>query len=369
MSYDLPSEVYDHAAGTWTAGAPLNVGRAAHTATALPDGKVLVCGGVNASGTLASVELYDPVGGTFTQLASMTHARAGHTATLFSAFTVLVAGGTDGVNILPTIEIFQVGPQNWVALPAGKGMSLPRAGHTATLLPNGQILFAGGLVTATAATNNCDLYDTDQFGVANNFLALSTPCYFHTASLLVDGKVLFVGGRGANGVIGDVQTFDPPTATFTIYPSVSPRAGTTMTLDPDGRVVVIGGTNGQQPLASSFLFDEGRHALAQAVPLVTSVTEVAAPDDLVVEGKFGFVQETTGGTATSSGTAYPLVMLQRGDNVGISFQPFTHFVPALPTGGSGVLTDPPFPGPATGWQWVRVIHDGVPSVAVPIYFK
>jgi hypothetical protein len=57
------TEVFDPASRTWSAAGSLATSRAAHTATLLPDGKVLVSGGykVNSpSGALASAELYTP---------------------------------------------------------------------------------------------------------------------------------------------------------------------------------------------------------------------------------------------------------------------------------------------------------------------
>ena len=66
-----------------------------HTATLLPNGKVLVAGGYDSVGSLASAELYDPASGTWTATGSLATARASHTATLLPNGKVLVAGGSE----------------------------------------------------------------------------------------------------------------------------------------------------------------------------------------------------------------------------------------------------------------------------------
>src|SRR6266513_7119 len=54
-----------------------------HTATLLPNGKVLVAGGGDGS-ILASAELYDPASGTWSATGSLATARFGYTATLMT---------------------------------------------------------------------------------------------------------------------------------------------------------------------------------------------------------------------------------------------------------------------------------------------
>ena len=82
-------------AGPGRATGSLNTARSCHTATLLPNGKVLVAGGVDTSGPLISAELYDPASGTWTATGSLTTARYLHTATLLPNGKVLVAGGLD----------------------------------------------------------------------------------------------------------------------------------------------------------------------------------------------------------------------------------------------------------------------------------
>ena len=123
--------------GVFTATGSMTTARESHTATLLPDGKVLMAGGFDGTNVIASAEFYDPAAGTFTVTGSLTVARVGHTATLLPSGKVLIAGG-DG---LGTAELYD--PDSGTFAATGS-MIVARSYHTATLLPNGTVLIAGG---------------------------------------------------------------------------------------------------------------------------------------------------------------------------------------------------------------------------------
>src|SRR5204863_449474 len=111
----------------------LNTGRYWHTATSLPNGKVLVAGGYDGVNYLSSAELYDPASGTWTATGGLGTARFVHTATLLPNGKVLVAGGLDSSGILASAELYDPASGTWTAT---GDLGTTREDHTATLLPN-----------------------------------------------------------------------------------------------------------------------------------------------------------------------------------------------------------------------------------------
>ena len=143
------AEVYDAATGAWTptSGAMVKV-RTDHKAVLLPGGKVLVVGGrayvdPGYLVPIADAEIYDPTAASasWAPTAAMLTARAGNSATLLPDGRVLVAGGIGpGGTVLNTAEVFEPaakGTWKWTSITAA--MRFARYDHAAVLLPDGRV--------------------------------------------------------------------------------------------------------------------------------------------------------------------------------------------------------------------------------------
>ena len=222
----------------------LAAARIEHTASLLPSGQVFVAGGMAGPPytVVSSAEQFDPAKGTFQGAGTVT--RSSHTATVLANGDVLLAGGaisfppnsttTTGVPTA-TAELLRAG--SGVLQPTGS-MGIARYGHTATLLKDGRVLIAGGLVASEKSgaveTQTAELYDpaSGTFSPAGN---MNAPQWAHTANLLPDGKVLIAG-------FGEAELYDPATNSFTVTSSVpQKRFFATATTLQDGRVLIASG--------------------------------------------------------------------------------------------------------------------------------
>jgi len=183
--------------------------------------------------------------GTFSLTGEIDPARQYQTATLLPNGRVLVAGGygSGGVGWLIDCQLYD--PQKGAFIETGR-LSTRRDAHTATLLPNGKVLVAGGEEVNDRGFSvllaSAELYDPTS-GLFSLTGSMVTGRELHTATMMSNGKVLIAGGEDVRGyAVTRAETYDPAIGAFLSTGSLGVgRYGHTATALPDGDVLIAGG--------------------------------------------------------------------------------------------------------------------------------
>jgi hypothetical protein len=223
---------------------PLRQARAAHQATVLADGDVLVTGGCTGGcdRSLRSAERFDAATRRFRPAAAMAIERDSHVAIALDDGRVLVAGGWSQRQASASSELYDPHADRFTGGPA---LAVGRAAPAAARLSEGRVLVVGGQDTAMAPLASAEIYDP----VAGQFTAvagMSAARVGHVAVALADGRVLVAGGREARrgGILADAELFDPASGRFQSTGSMAvARHKFAAARLPDGRVLVLGGAD------------------------------------------------------------------------------------------------------------------------------
>lgn len=261
-------EVFDPKRGRWSRTGSMAVARELHSGTKLPNGNVLVAGGFSNNLILNSAELYSPSTGAFRVTGSMILSRFGHTATLLGGRVFVTGGRTHGDVSHFTTEFYDPATGLWSP---GSNMNQDRYRHTATTLLDGRILIAGGYSsTQVDKLKTMEIYDpaTGVFTLLTDPatgqpLQMTDTRMDHTATLLPDGRVLIAGGwstvDGVHRTTASVDVIDPVNWSVTPVTALPvTRHEAAALLLPGGKVFLTGGLRWeptvQQTLNSSYVF-------------------------------------------------------------------------------------------------------------------
>jgi hypothetical protein len=215
------TEIFNPATGTFSAGPSMSEPKVAHASVVLSDGKVLISGGysftlvfgIPVPNISSNAQVFDPTPGTFGGKIGMKAGRLAHTATLLASGSVLLAGGAGGSNPLDPQAIASAELFNGSSFALTGSMSGARAVHTATLMPNGKVLAAGGAsgsITAPVALGTSEVFDPTS-GTWSGSGALTVTRSAQAAVLLDELTVLVVGGVGgaSNTSLNTAEVYQP----------------------------------------------------------------------------------------------------------------------------------------------------------------
>lgn len=202
------SELYNPTNNLFSPVSDMSVVRSVPAGAALPDGKALIAGGFDGSGGpsvyRSSAETFaGGVSNSYSSTGSMATGRAAATGSPLPDGRVLVAGGVNGSNVLKSAEIFNEATNGFSS--AGGQMSVGREDPASAPLPDGRVLLAGGTAQDETTLRSAEAFDpaTGTFNSAG-IGQLGTPRFGARAAPLPDGRVLVVGGQDDN--LHPVQT-------------------------------------------------------------------------------------------------------------------------------------------------------------------
>ena len=266
------AEIYDPSNGTMTALTSTMQGpRGGHTATLLDDGRVLITGGntvfAGAAGAPSiqiyntahsQVDIFDPTTNTFTPGPNMLEKRAGHGAVKLPDGRVLVAGGISDGSLFPIInipvpvyaqgaEIYDPATNSWA--PTGV-LSFDRFIGNMEVLPSGNVLYCGGANGGLlSSTNTADYWDaSNNTWSSPGAINLPSDVALAASTVLPDGTVAITGGGSGVAAMftasNQVIRFSESTFTWTTTTGLPVGlVSHSLTVLPDGCFLVVGGAD------------------------------------------------------------------------------------------------------------------------------
>jgi hypothetical protein len=254
--------LYDPTAGTWQATGSMLAPRAGHRAVLLEDGRVLVAGGgskvgypcasihpdCNIADSIGSAEIYDPAAGTWTATGALLHPRLAFALTATPAGIVASGGGADNHGLV-SVEIFDTSAGTWREGPALAG---ERLYHSAVVL-GGRLVVAGGKIANVSPITSVDVLD-EAARAWKKGASLDQPRTGASFVRLQSGRGLLAAGSNQVGdtFLAEAAVYDAEADTWTkLAPLAEARYSQASVALSDGTVVVIGGRTADGVTASA----------------------------------------------------------------------------------------------------------------------
>ena len=271
----IAAELYTPSRRAFTATGNLTTPRAFHNATLLADGRVLISGGQHDPPfyqSISTAELYDPEAGTFTATGPMVNAGVYHAAVLLAVGKVLIVSGAPyrgkDVRIDLRAELFD--PASGTFAATGTPVSVNPSAGDDYIQPTATRL-KDGRVLITWTSGLAELYDpgTGEFTATGSMITTRT-YDAGSQTLLANGTVLVAGGSSF-GAMDQAEVYDPSRGTFIHTGKMTtPRVRHTATLLGDGRVLLTGGNPaGWDGIASTEIYDPATGAFSSGGDLTT----------------------------------------------------------------------------------------------------
>lgn len=219
--------------------------RAAHTATLLKDGRVLIAGGIVEDGSgnelpLTNSEIYNPETNQFNKISGLVEQHCNHSASLLESGEVLIIAGWKTGARSDAIEIFN--PETNTFRLATR-LEKPLQAHNAVLLNDGKVLIVGGNFSESDYAMNAYLYDYKTNSLTKTG-KLNYGRMAFTATLLKNGNVLIAGGRNENGVLNKAEIYNSATGEFELKGDLKTnRYKHGASVMENGNVILIGGSD------------------------------------------------------------------------------------------------------------------------------
>jgi hypothetical protein len=275
----LATAEFYNADGYVSAAPSMSIARSGHAAIFLYDGRLLVTGGhVSSGGITNSAEVFDPLTNHWQTLSTtLLNARSGHTVSQLADGSVLIAGGEDSSGPVSALEVFDL----YNNFSAAGSLNTARKDHSASVLSNGRVLITGGTGYAADSSlvtlNTTEIYNPDTNSVLAG-PAMSVARARHSATTLLDGRVLISGGNNGSNDLASAEIYNPTTGAIAATDSMSaPRSGHTALLLPNNNAVLIaGGTSSGNNVATSELYQSWNNAFKSTGSMTAARTRPAS---------------------------------------------------------------------------------------------